>query len=162
MKTAHVIRDMQKSWRDGDRLFHQGNFEGSVECYNKALRLSSSLPSNEIFDRRRFDASCQAGLSGSLGRLGKHLESFTAANKALLFYDECGEKYPADTGRWLMAMVNQGTALAALGCFNDAQAAFLKAKEIFICKGLDSSKNKAWIDMVDGNIAAINAHLTKE
>ena len=109
-----------------------------------------------------FEAFCQAGLSGSLGRLGNHLESFAAANKALLFYDENGEIYPADTGRWLMAIVNQGTALAALGCFSDAMAAFQRAKEIFINKGLNNAENKAWIEMVDGNIAAINAHLAKK
>ena len=120
-----------KVLRDGDRLFHQGNYKGSVECYNKALTLCPSLPVDEKFDRRRFEASCQAGLSGSLGRLGKHLESLAAANKALLFYDECGEMYPADTGRWLMAMVNQGTALAALGCLTDAQEAFMRCKRNF-------------------------------
>ncbi len=162
MKTAHVIRDMQKAWRDGDRFFHQGNYEGSVECYSKALRLCSSLLVDEKFDRRRFEASCQAGLSGSYGRLGRHLESFAAANKALVFYDQYGEAYPADTGRWLMAVVNQGTALAALGCLAAALKAFVRAKEIFINKGLDIAQNKQWIDMVDGNISAINARMAKE
>ncbi len=113
-----------------------------MNSYNKALRFCLSLPSDEKFDRCRFEAFCQAGLSGSLGRLGKHLESFAAANKALLFYDENGEMHPADTGRWLMAIVNQGTALAALGCFSDAMAAFQRAKEIFINKGLNTAENK--------------------
>jgi tetratricopeptide (TPR) repeat protein len=162
MKTAHVIQDIQKAWREGVSLFHQGNFLGSVECYNKALTLCMSLPSDEKSNRRRFEASCQAGLSGSLGRLGKHLESFAAANKALVFYDECGEMFPADDGRWLMAIVNQGTALAALGCLNDALKAFQRAKEIFISKGLDNPENKQWIEMVDENIAVINAHLKKD
>jgi tetratricopeptide (TPR) repeat protein len=162
MKTAHVIRDMQKFLRDGDRLFHQGNYEGSVEGYNKALKLCMSLPSDTKLNRRRFEASCQAGLSASLGHLGKHLESFAAANKALLFYDECGEKYPADTGRWLMAIVNQGAALAALGCLKDAQVAFVRAKEIFISRGLDTAENKQWLEMVDGNIVALKARMAKE
>lgn len=162
MKTAHVIRDMQNFLREGDRLFHQGNFEGSVECYNKALKLCGSLPADEKFDRRRFEASCQAGLSASLGHLEQHLESFAAANKALHFYDAYCEKYPADTGRWLMAIVNQGTALAALGCLPAALEAFLRAKEIFINKGLDIAQNKQWIDMVEGNIAAIKAHTPKK
>jgi len=162
MKTVHVIRDMQKSLKDGERFFHQGNYPGSIECYNKALRLCFSLPSDTKFDRRRFEAFCQAGLSASLGRLGKHLEGFAAANKALVFFDECGEIYPADTGRWLMAIVNQGTALAALGCFSDAMAAFQRAKEFFISKGLNTAENKAWIEMVDGNIAAIVSHLAKK
>ena len=164
MKTVHVLRDMQEAFKNADRLFHQGDYDGSVECYNKALYLCQSLPPTafEQFDWRRFEASCQAGLSAAYGRLDKPVESFAAANKALLFYDECGENYPADTGRWLMAIVNQGTALAAFKCFNDAQAAFKRAKEIFICKGLDTADNKQWIEMVDGNIAAIDAHLAKE
>ncbi len=162
MKTAHTLRNMQESYKEANRAFHKGNYVGSVECYNKALQLCKSLPADITFDHHRFEASCQAGLSGSLGRLGKHLESFAAANKALLFYDECGEKYPADTGRWLMAQVNQGTALAALGCLPQAIEALQRAKEIFINKGLDIAQNKQWIDMVDGNIAAINAQMAKE
>ena len=161
MKTAHLIRDMQKFWRDADFSFRQGNFEGSVDCYNKALQFCQSLPDCEGFDHRRFEASCYAGLSASLGRLGKHFESFAAASKALAFYDECGEKYPADTGRWLMAQVNQGTALAALGCLPAALEALGRAKEIFINRGLDIAENKQWIDMVDGNIAAIQSHMAK-
>lgn len=161
MKTAHVIRDMQKFWRDGDRSFHQGNFEGSVASYNKALQLCQSLPAETTFDRRRFEASVYAGLSAAYGRLDKPLESFAAANKALQFYDECGDKYPADVGRWLMAIVNWGTALAAFKCFSDAQAAFRRAKEIFISKGLDTPENKQWIAMVDSNLAVLEAHLKK-
>ncbi|MCW4028884.1 MAG: tetratricopeptide repeat protein [Candidatus Bathyarchaeota archaeon] len=159
MKTAHVLRDMQKAFKDADDAFHQGNYEGSVECYNKALQLCQSLPSDTEFDKARFEASCYAGLSGAYGRWGKHLEGFAAANKALIFYDQHGESCPADTGRWLMAQVNQGTALAALGCFDQAIEALLRAKEIFVNKGLDTAENKQWLEMVDGNVAAITAHL---
>jgi hypothetical protein len=89
------------------------------------------------------------------------MASFAAANRALVFYDQCGENYPADVGRWLMALVNQGTALAALGCLDAALEALRHAKEIFINKGLDIAQNRQWIDMVDGNIAAINAQIAK-
>ncbi len=162
MKMAHVIRDMQNAYRDADRLFHEGNYEGSVECYNKALRLCQSLPETTEFDRRRFEASCYAGLSGALGRLERHLESFAAANKALVFYDQCGDKYPADVGRWLMAQVNQGTALAALGCLPAAVEALMRAKQIFTDKGLDSAQNKQWLEIVDENITAINARVKQQ
>ncbi len=164
MKTVHVLRDMQEAFKDADRLFHKGNYAGSVDCYNKALSLCQTLSQAafEQFDWRRFEASCQAGLSAAYGRLDKPFESFAAASKALLFYDACGENYPADTGRWLMAIVNQGTALAAFKCFGDAQAAFKRAKEIFLCKGLDIAENKQWLEMVDGNIATLEAHLAKQ
>ena len=161
MITADLLRDLQKAFKDANRLFQQGNYEGSVECYREALQINSSLPPNTEFDCRRFEASCQAGLSAAYGRLDKPLESFAAANKALLFYDECGKRYPADTGRWLMALVNQGTSLAAFRCFNDAQAAFKRAKEIFISKGLDTPQNKSWIEMVNENIAVLNAQMSK-
>jgi tetratricopeptide (TPR) repeat protein len=161
MKTARIINEMQNAYRDADKSFHQSNYTSSVECYNKALRLCQSLPEDTGFDRRRFEASCYAGLSGALGRLEKHLESFAAANKALVFYDQCGEKYPADIGRWLMAQVNQGAALAALGCLEAALEALEGANEIFVNKGLDATQNKVWLEMVDGNIAAINAQLKR-
>ena len=164
MKTALVLRDMQEAFKDADKLFHKGNYAGSVDCYNKALSFCQSLSQAafEQFDWRRFEASCQAGLSAAYGRLDKPFESFAAANKALIFYDAHGEDYPADTGRWLMAIVNQGTALAAFKCFSDAQAAFKRAKEIFLCKGLDTAENKQWLEMVDGNIATLEAHLAKQ
>jgi tetratricopeptide (TPR) repeat protein len=164
MKTAHVLRDMQEAFKSADTLFRQANYAGSVDCYRKALEFCQQFSQNALkqFDWRRFEASCQAGLSAAYGRLDKPFESFAAANKALLFYDACGENYPADTGRWLMAIVNQGTALAAFKCFGDAQAAFRRAKEIFISKGLDTPENKQWIEMVDGNITALEAHLAKQ
>jgi tetratricopeptide (TPR) repeat protein len=162
MKTSNLIKEMQQAYRDGDRFFHHSNYERSVDCYKKALRLCKSLPEDEGFDGHRFEASVQAGLSASLGRLDKHLESLAAANKALSFYDELGDNYPADIGRWLMALVNQGTALATLGCLPAALEALRHAKEIFNNKGLDAAQNRQWLEMVDGNIAAINAHLKEK
>ncbi len=102
MKTAHVIRDMLKSLSDGDQQLREGNFEGSVDCYNKAIRLSDSLPAAAEFDRRCFEASVQAGLSAAYGKLRMHRESLSAATQALVFYDECGGRYLSETGRWLM------------------------------------------------------------
>ncbi len=162
MKTAQVLRDIQKAWKEAAQSFQQGNYAGAVGCYQKALALCQSLPTDAKVDRCRFEASCHAGLSASFGRAGKHLEGFAAANKALVFYDACGDKYPADVGRWLMAQVNQGTALAAMGCFDAAVEALLKAKEIFVRHGLDMTDNKQWLEMVDGNIAAIAAHRKKK
>ncbi|MGD6805637.1 MAG: DUF3856 domain-containing protein [Candidatus Bathyarchaeia archaeon] len=162
MKTAHVIRDMLQSLNDGDQQRRIGNFEGSVDCYNKALKLARSLPAETKFDRSNFEALCHSGLSASYGRLGKHRESLSAATMALMFYDECGEKYPAQTGRWLMAIVNQGTALASLCVFGEALAAFQRAKDMFTAKGIGTPENKQWLDTVDENIALIKAHLEKQ
>jgi tetratricopeptide (TPR) repeat protein len=162
MKTAHVIRDMQNAYRDADQSFRQGNYAGSVDSYKKALRLCQSLPEDTKIDRRRFEATAYAGLSGALGRMEKHLESFAAANKALVFYDQCGENYPADTGRWLMAQVNQGTALAALGCLDAAVEALERAKQLFATKGLDPAQNLQWLEMVNGNIGAIQARMKEQ
>ncbi len=152
---------MQKSSLDAERLTKEGNYTDAAECYNKALRICSSLPPDSEFDRRRFAAYCYSGLSASMGKLGKHMECFAAANKALAFYDECGDKYPADTGRWLMSLANQGTSLAALGCLDAAVEALVRAKEIFVRHGLDTEENKQWMAMVDGNIAAIRRRSEK-
>jgi tetratricopeptide (TPR) repeat protein len=162
MKISDVIKDMQDAYRQADIAFHQGNYQGSVDNYQKAIRLCESLPAEQEFDRARFEASCYAGLSGALGRLEKHLESFAAANKALVFYDKCGDSYLADTGRWLMAQVNQGAALAALGCFAAAIEALQRAKQVFADKALDPCKNAEWLKMVEGNIAAITVQMEKK
>jgi tetratricopeptide (TPR) repeat protein len=162
MKISDVMKDMQDAYRQADMAFHQCNYQGSVDSYRKALRLCQSLPPEQEFDRARFEASVNAGLSGALGRLEKHMESFAAANMALAFYDQCGDNYLADTGRWLMAQVNQGAALAALGCFPAAIEALQRAKQIFTDKGLDPTKNADWLKMVDGNIAAITAQMEKK
>lgn len=162
MKTAHVIRDMQQSSRNAERIMAEGNFTDAVECFNKALKICSQLPGNSDFDKRRFAAYCYSGLSATHGKLGKHMECFAAANKALVFYDEEGDQYPADVGRWLMALANQGTSLAALRCLDAAMEALLRAKEIFLRHGLDTEENKQWLAMVDGNIAAIRREVERQ
>jgi tetratricopeptide (TPR) repeat protein len=162
MKKVHVIRDMQTAHKNAEKSYNNGDYQGCINNYQKALHLCQTLPQTENFDKHRFEASIHAGLSGALGRMGKHMESFAAANMALVFYEVCGENYPADTGRWLMAQVNQGTALAALGCFPAAIEALLKAKQIFTDKGLDAAQNKGWLEIVEGNIAAIKAQLKKQ
>ena len=161
MKTSHVISDALKALKDGDRLFQQGNCEGSVQNYNKALTLSKSLPGEVEFDHQSFEASCHAGLSAAYGRLGKHLDSFAAANKALCFYDTFGEQYPEQTGRWLKSTVNQGVALAHLGVFTEALNSFQRAKELFMNKTLGTPENNQWVAVVDENIAALKTRLEK-
>jgi len=161
MKTSQVISDALKALKDGDHLFQQGNYEGAVQNYNKALALSKSLPAEVEFDRPSFEASCHAGLSAAYGRLGKHLDSFAAANKALCFYDTFGEQYPEQTGRWLKSIVNQGVALAHLGVFTEALNSFQRAKEMFANKSLDTPENRQWVAVVDENIAVLKAHLEK-
>ena len=152
---------MQGTHRTADQLFHQGINQGLIECFNKALEIYKSLSEYQLVDCGRFEASIYAGLSAAYGRLGKHLESFASANKALVFYDQFGDNYPADTGRWLIAQVNQGTALAALGCLAQAIEALQLAKQIFTNKGLDAAQNDQWLEMVDGNITAIYTQMKK-
>jgi tetratricopeptide (TPR) repeat protein len=162
MKTAHVIRDVLQALKDGEQQFKQCNYEGAVDLYKKALKLSVLLPVTEGFDCQAFEASIHSSLSAAYGQLGKHLESFSAANKALLYYDAHGEKYAEHTGRWLKAIVNQGVALAHLGIFAEAMNSFQRAKELFLSKSLDTPENKQWLTIVDENIAAIKAHLDKK
>jgi tetratricopeptide (TPR) repeat protein len=161
MKTAHVISDALKAHKNGDYLFQKGNYEGAVKNYNKALNLSKSLPAEVEFDHPSFEASCFAGLSAAYGRMGKHLDSFAAANKALCFYDAFGEQHPEQSGRWLKSVVNQGVALAHLGVFTEALNSFQRAKEMFVNKSLDTPENSRWVAIVDENIAALKAHLEK-
>lgn len=162
MKTVHIISEMQEAVENAEKALQNTNYQGAIKGYNKALQLCSLLPTVVEFDRDRFEAAVQSGLSAAFGRQGKHLESFAAANKALLFFDKIGNLSAAETGRYLMAQVNQGTALATLGCLTDALEALYKAKEIFSNKGLDPVKNKLWLDIVEGNIVAINTQIEKQ
>ena len=161
MKTSHVIRTMQQTNEKASRAFNQADYQKAVECYSKALQLCSSLPENVKFDKVKFEAIVQSGLSAAFGRQGKHMESFAAANKALVFFDKIGELDAVEIGRYLMAQVNQGTALAALGCLQAALDALYKAKDVFNCKGLDPVKNRQWLEMVEGNIAVIKEQIKK-
>jgi len=131
-------------------------------CQVIAAPVSATLPPDCEFDRRRFAAYCYSGLSAAYGKIGKHMECFAAANKALGFYDEAGDQYPADVGRWLMALANQGTSLAALRCLDAALEALLKAKDIFVRHGLNTEQNKQWLAMVDGNIEAIRREAQRQ
>jgi tetratricopeptide (TPR) repeat protein len=161
MKTSHVIRNMQQAQTNGQQAFISGDFQGAVECYTKALKICGSLPAEADFDFRRFMATVNAGLSAAYGHLGKHMESFAAANKALTFFEQCGELGPVEVGKWLMAQVNQGTALAALGCLPAALESLHRAKDVFAEKGLDAAANRQWLELVNGNITAIQAQIEK-
>jgi hypothetical protein len=162
MKTAHVIREMQLAQKNAEAALRQGDNQGATVGYEKAMRLLGQLPVDCEFDRRKFGAAIYAGLSGALGKLGKHMESFAAANKALAYYDGLGDVPVEEVGRFLMAQVNQGTALAALGCFPAAIEALLRAKDVFRRKGLDTGANRQWLDQVDGNIEAIRRQIEKK
>ena len=112
MDTAQKVIEALKSWKGGDRLFDAGDFKASASSYQRALELSRSIPAEDKFDHRGFEASCNAGLSGSLGR---HRDSLTAADAALAFFDRCGDMYPVEAGKWIMAVVNRGAVLGDAG-----------------------------------------------
>jgi len=159
MDTAEKVREALKSWKEGDRLFDAGNFAGSVSSYKRALDLSRSLPTEEEFDHLGFEASCNAGLSGSLGRLGRHAESLVAADAALVFFDRSGNMYPVEAGKWMMAVVNRGAALAMLSRPNEALEAFKRAKKMLSERGMNSVENRQWISIVDQNISSVQTML---
>ena len=161
MKTQKIIREALDTLHESDRLFNKGNYEASVESYKKALQLLESLPAEVQFDRAAFEASCQSGLSATYGRLGRHLESFAAANKALLYYDKCGEENPLQTGRWLKALVNQGVSLAALGVCGEALNSLQRAKDLFVCKGLNTFQNKPWLDFYNSSCWLVHQGRTR-
>jgi hypothetical protein len=80
----------------------------------------------------------------------------------LVYYDRLNEIPVEDVGRFLMAQVNQGTALAALGCLPAALEALQRAKDVFRREGLNPEQNRQWLDAVDGNILAINKQIEKK
>ncbi len=155
MDTAEKVREALKSWKEGDGLFDAGDFAGSASSFKKALDLSISLPPDEDFDHPGFEASCNAGLSGSLGRLGRHRESLAAADTALAFFDRCGDMYPVEPGKWMMAVVNRGAALAMLDRPRDALEAFQRAKKMLSERGMNNAENRQWLTMVDQNISSV-------
>ncbi|MCL2134649.1 MAG: tetratricopeptide repeat protein [Candidatus Bathyarchaeota archaeon] len=162
MKISYVIRTMQVANSNAGVAFNQGDYQGAVECYYKALNLCNSLPLDVEFDRVRFEAGVYSGLSAVFGCQGKHLESFAAANKALVFFDQVtGDLDVVDTGKYLTAQVNQGVALATLGCLPAALDALCRAKDIFYRKGLDPVRNREWLEKVEGNIVAITGQIEK-
>jgi tetratricopeptide (TPR) repeat protein len=155
MDTAEKVRESLKSWKEGDRLFDTGDFAGSATSYRRALDLSRSLPAEEEFDHAGFEASCNAGLSGSLGRLGKHRESLAAADAALTFFDRHGDMYPVEAGKWMMAVVNRGAALAMLDRPREALEAFQRAKKMLSDRGMNDAANREWMAMVNQNISSV-------
>lgn len=160
MDTTEQVRQALIAWKQGDARFNAGDHELSVTHYRRALQLSRSLPAAEPFDHGVFEASCNAGLSGSLGRLGRHRESLEAANEALGFFDRAlpgsqakvGNMYPAESGKWLMASVNQGVALACLGRNEEALVSLLKAQALIRASGASAPGNEAWLATVEQNI----------
>ena len=163
MNTMYKIREIQQTNEKAIMAFNQADYQGAVECYNKALQLCNSLPENTAFDKAKFEAIVHSGLSAAFGRQKKHMESFAAANKALAFFEQKNneELNDIDIGKYLVAQVNQGTAFAALGCLSASLEALHKAKEIFSNSKLDPVLNKQWLESVEGNILAVKTQIEK-
>ena len=162
METKEKVYEALRLWKDGDKLFQEGSYRASADAYVNAIRLSEDLPKEEEIDHYGFRASCCAGLSGALGKLGLHDEVLKVATTALAFFDKVDGLYPAERPKWLMVLVNKGSALACLGRPLEALECFTRAKKMFADNEATIPGNRQWIQQLDQNIDSVRRMMEQE
>ena len=162
MEPKEKVYEALRLWKDGDRLFQQGSYRASADAYINAIRLAEELPKEEEFDHYGFRASCYAGLSGALGKLGLHEEVLKVATLALTFFDKVGDLYPIERPKWLMVLVNKGAALTCLGHPREALECFIRAKEMIADNEATIPGNRQWVQQLDQNINSVKRMLEQD
>jgi tetratricopeptide (TPR) repeat protein len=127
-----------------------------------AIRLSEELPKEEEFDHYGFRASCYARLSGALGKLGLHDEVLKVATAATAFFDKVGWLYPTERPKWLMVLVNKGSALACLGRPREALECLTRVKEMIADNEATIPGNRQWIQQLNQNIDSVRRMIEHE
>ncbi len=105
----------QDYFEQGNKLFEQGDYEGAIHSYNKALEI----------DPKYVPAWTNKG--AALGSLGRHEEAIDCSDKAL-------EIDPKDALAW----TSKGAALGSLGRYEEAIVCFSKSLEF------DPKDARAW------------------
>lgn len=154
--SEHPVNRALRLIKSGDQASGAGDHERALSCYKGAATLALGVSENE-WNQRAFLAVCSACISAPLANLGRYEESLQHAERALEFFDSSGELYPAERGRWFMALFNRGAVLAKLGRPADALPLIRKARTM-IPAGLEGQKARA---MCDHNIQIIESALSQ-
>ena len=157
MNLDETIKTAEKFLKEGDMMFALGNYEASIKNLRMALYLSSSITSKTDFNKLLFEALCNSSLSGAFGKIGQLSESLTAAESALIFFDESGILYPTEIDKWIIAKINRGITLIQLNRFREALDALLSAKKLIAKTRVESVHST----MIDHNINILNNMLEK-
>ena len=104
----------------GDEALRDSQYSSATSHYLEAMRSANSLPKSEPFDLPAFTASCSAGLVLALARLGKQEQCLDLVGSVLSFFDRAGGMYPAEYGKWILAIISKGIALGELGRTSEA------------------------------------------
>ena len=148
MDTQKTVTDILTSFEEGNKSLECGQYSSAWPHYTKAMQLLMTLPDSEPFDRLGFSASCLAGMALVNVHMQNYETALQAADKALSFFDKgvpqnmpkltalgrkpriVGELYPAEYGKWLLAVLSKGIALAESGRSSEAAHQRDRAKEM--------------------------------
>jgi len=110
-----LVKETFVLMKKGEAAFASGDFQESVNSYERAIEIVEGFPDSYKFDKPAFIAQCKAGLSGACGQLTHFEDGLRYADEALEFYDRVGKFYGASGSPWYMANFNKGANLANLG-----------------------------------------------
>jgi tetratricopeptide (TPR) repeat protein len=148
MDIQKTVIDILTSFEEGNKALEIGQYSSAWPHYTKAMQLLMNLPNSEPFDRLAFAASCLAGMALVNVHLQNYDAALQAADKALSFFDKglpqdmpeltalgrkptaVGELYPAEFGKWVLAVLSKGISLVESGRFAKAAHQRDRAREM--------------------------------
>jgi len=114
----------------GDACLRREDWTGAILQYAEATDTLMRLPESEPFDRLCFVASCLAGIAVANIALQDYMKGLQCAEEALSFFDRAGNMYPAERGKWLLAILAKGIACLVLGRTVEAEKCRQRAKQM--------------------------------
>lgn len=118
-RIVDLVKEAFLLMKKGEAAFASGDFQESVNIYERAIEIVEGFPASYNFDKPAFIAQCKAGLSGACGQLTRFEDGLRYADEALEFYDRVGKFYGASASPWYMATFNKGGNLANLGRYGE-------------------------------------------
>lgn len=113
-----MVAEIVNSVGEGDKDLEQAKYLAATRQYEKAVDLFMVLPEADPFKDKCFVMSCLAAVTFARAQLGK--DDLKAAEKVTDWFESNGDRYPAEYGKWLLAMLSKAIALAGLGRLAEA------------------------------------------
>ena len=157
MKPLREVAQAYMAASEGDKKLQEGAFMEALDCYNRAMAVSHSIPGEEAFDHTGFDALCHTGISGAFARMERHSEALRSAEIALHYFNRRGDLQKDEGKLWIAAVLNHAIALHGSGRLQEAVKAFRMAAEMLAERKGDMPGKEEMLRLIEEHLAGLKS-----
>jgi hypothetical protein len=157
MKPLREVAQAYMAASEGDKKLREGSFMEALDCYNRAMAISHTIPGEEAFDHTGFDALCHTGISGAFVGLERHGEALQSAEIALHYFNRRGELQKDEGKQWISAVLNHAIALHGSYRPQEAVKAFRMAAEMIAERKGEMSDREEMLRLIEEHLGGLNS-----